>query len=454
MTPGRDNGIVRILDENGMHCGMGILVRPSMVVTCAHVVNLALGKAMLSRERPVDSSRIRVAFPIVRNQPERQASIVGWSAPVGAPINDLCLLQLHGSAPPEAGTAIIADLRETVLDQDQLSVFGFAPNNDVGRHVEAHFVGRANAAWVQIDSASEAGAFIEPGFSGAAVWDHEHQCAIGIVVARQDDPGIRTAYMLSASHVLDFAEEIPCERRSLPDRFSAWWTIYAITLFFVLLFHFLAERSAEFPAFLSLGGGNKIMAGYYGLNLGAVFIPPFIWMTIAFARSRREHPWWMRIPELGRFGVPARPSRRRLTTILSLLFLVLWPLWEQGHFLLRLHKQGEVYIYRSALNDEYKDIEKKFPGTRCFMPSVHYCTHPEAELYGTAKTGIKNDQYYLENMYHYGDRSYKIPASATFFPIWQPVLLIGLTILCGVRAAVLGRTIFRPAERSRDRSLT
>jgi len=445
-----DAGIVRILDGDGRHVGMGFLVRPTMAVTCAHVVNLALGRDAASTGQPQADNHVTVVFPIVRGQPQTRAVVERWSAPGHSPVDDICVLRLCDPAPPDAGIAILADIRRIPLGRDPLSVFGYPLGHDIGRHIEARFMSRANAAWVQIDGASGTGAFVEPGFSGGAVWNQTHECGVGMVVARQEDPAIRIAYMLGAAQILRFAPEVPGERRDLSASFPSLWTIGGSLLSVALLFHFLATQYGEFPAALSFGFGNKALAGFWGLHIAAFLLPPFLWMQATFARGFREHPWWMRVPGFGTLGSTPRPTRLRSTAVASLVLLTWWPFWELGHFARSLHTRGDVYLYRSAFTEDYQDIEARFPGTYCDMPSVHYCTHPEAGLYSLARTGVRADQSYWSNMYHYGDRTGANRASVTVFPILQPAILMLLTGLCAFLGAMTTWLVFRPSRRTQS----
>ena len=63
--------IVGIIGPAGRAVGVGALVGPREVVTCAHVVNAALGREPRSQEPPAE--RVTVAFAVAR----RRGSCVG-----------------------------------------------------------------------------------------------------------------------------------------------------------------------------------------------------------------------------------------------------------------------------------------------------------------------------------------------------------------------------------------
>ncbi len=55
--------VVTLLTAAGQPAGAGFLAGPGQIVTCAHVVNVALGRDRRSQEMPTQS--IRVEFPLL-----------------------------------------------------------------------------------------------------------------------------------------------------------------------------------------------------------------------------------------------------------------------------------------------------------------------------------------------------------------------------------------------------
>lgn len=437
---GPDAGIVRIWSGgSSTHCGMGILVRPNLVVTCSHVVNLAIGRDILAGCEPAKDSRVRVSFPIVADEPRQTARIHSWSDPSISLLNDVCVLILEDEAPVEAGIAIMADITGMRLDNDRLSVFGFPASSDLGQHVDAEFKGQANAAWVQIDANSSSKVFIQPGFSGGAVWNREHECVVGMVVARQKEREV--AYMLSARQLANRRDQVPIEKNSLSKWFSGSWTVFATGLFLLLLGHFIAERYDAFPDYLSFGFGNKVIASHYGMHIGAVLLPFFLWRCLSFCGAFRHHDWWMRIPQFGALRPAiAQPCRTRSAAIVTLVILIGVQLYMQGHFVRRWHKEGIVYIYLTSLPSHQANPGAKIPGVECFGDSVKLCTHIAAGRYSIVPgTELK----YFDNTYHFGDLQAKNPNSVTFFPIFQPIAVIFLSILSAALGILIIIRVFQ-----------
>lgn len=86
--------------------GLGLLVGADQVVTCAHVVNAAMGRGLLEQERPDGSVLVQVEFPLLPTMPVRLARVVAWTAPRGrAGGDDIAGLVLSEPAPSGAEPA-------------------------------------------------------------------------------------------------------------------------------------------------------------------------------------------------------------------------------------------------------------------------------------------------------------------------------------------------------------
>ncbi len=99
-----DAGLARILDARSMPRGMGFLLTRSLLVTCAHVVNAALGRDDYDDRAIPDDARITVTFPLAQSvalgEPprlevaRRSGRIVRFVPPVDLPNADIALLEL------------------------------------------------------------------------------------------------------------------------------------------------------------------------------------------------------------------------------------------------------------------------------------------------------------------------------------------------------------------------
>ncbi len=449
-------GIVQIQTPGNEQAGMGFLVSPKLIVTCGHVVNLGIGANIGCKTPPPRDATVSVLFPMVAQRPVAKSTVLRWRAPGGSPLDDIALLQLAEDAPPKAGITILADIVCQTLDRDPLSVFGVQPGRTLGQMVEAKFVGKASAAWVQIDAAGTNDLFIAPGYSGAAVWDHVHQAAVGMTVRRHSDPEVDVAYMIPTREITSFLPEIPFEKREAGSMFSRAWTFYAPIMFLFVLLHFLADRIGQFPEFLSLGLGNRAMANFVGMHLTLPLLAILLWMLSTFAISFREHPWWMRVPKFGRTASPERPCATRLAAAASLILFVAAPLYAQVHFFRRFHEEGNSYIYVGDTFG-YTEVDFTSKGLRCSVnqanPLCEYAVDGRYQL-AQPKAGTAAKGGYWQNAYHFGDLvGEQPPRSFTFFPILQPVFVAFLTFVAAIWAGRTFWLVFRPSRsRARPRS--
>ncbi len=173
------------------NAGMGIVVGPRHVLTCAHVANTAARQPVDAAARP--GQKISVVFPLSASARPAEGCLVAWH-PMGAgTVGDIAVLELEAEVLTDVGVARFA--REA-LDGHRLMVFGFRAGNEQGNYVEARFMGRTEAGRVQIDGTSVLGVFIREGYSGAAVWDTVNEAVVGMVSAANVNPADRVAYMI------------------------------------------------------------------------------------------------------------------------------------------------------------------------------------------------------------------------------------------------------------------
>jgi hypothetical protein len=101
---GKDAGIAKILkrDGSGRHGGMAIMIDRRHVVTCAHVVNAALGLPIEAVAKPTEP--VPVAFPLWTRRDTINGRLVAWH-PIGCgSVEDVAVLELEADAPVEIGT--------------------------------------------------------------------------------------------------------------------------------------------------------------------------------------------------------------------------------------------------------------------------------------------------------------------------------------------------------------
>src|SRR5438270_4256577 len=96
--------LARILDRAGNIVGGAFLVTDRELITCAHVVNLALGFSPSATEQP--SAELEISFVNHPTAIPTSARILDWH-PIGDTVEDIAILQLTHPAGPKVRPAVI-----------------------------------------------------------------------------------------------------------------------------------------------------------------------------------------------------------------------------------------------------------------------------------------------------------------------------------------------------------
>src|SRR5688500_152622 len=98
--------IARVLDADGRAVGLAFAVAGRSLLTCAHVVNSALGRDQREPTRP-DGGRITVEFPFDGAPSTLEAEVAGWAPRAGQPFDryDVAHLTIGGELP--AGVPVL-----------------------------------------------------------------------------------------------------------------------------------------------------------------------------------------------------------------------------------------------------------------------------------------------------------------------------------------------------------
>lgn len=195
-------------EDSTIPSGAGFLISDSNVLTCAHVVNASLGRALDSQATPDKS--VRLFFLADPNGPLIKAAVQNkdhWRPP-GLPMPDgesadIAILTLSQPAPTMATKAPLR-YRKT-LNGKEFSVFGFPENWDFGQSQPGMIGASDLLGRFELRPNSNLPDFIRPGFSGAPVVYEspatKRASVLGMVVSARKDAQDKTAYMIPVQHL-------------------------------------------------------------------------------------------------------------------------------------------------------------------------------------------------------------------------------------------------------------
>jgi len=208
--------------EEGSPIGGGILVGPSTVLTCAHVVATALGIGTIGDIIPAPERCVRIRFTHASDPAGRRAAVRAdrWFPPgpggdADPGVGDLALLDLLDESP--AAARAVASFLSGAQPGDVVYAFGLPLGHDEqsGGWASGTLAGRQASGWIQIDCLAT-GYRIQPGFSGAAAWSDVHDAVVGMIVAAERSSDTRVAWMIPAAYVGELCPEIAVEATRTP----------------------------------------------------------------------------------------------------------------------------------------------------------------------------------------------------------------------------------------------
>lgn len=189
--------LVRLRGGGGDVVGAGFFVESSVVCTCAHVVAAALGLPEDVQERPAGE----VHLDVYEDGSKLVAEVVegGW-VPARAgeddgsgELVDLALLRIVGQGDPRSGMPARLLMPGPRVGHP-FSALGFAGGEPAG--VWAHGETRERRANGSVQLLSKGGVRIQPGFSGAPVWDAQERAVVGMVVSSWREAAALTAFII------------------------------------------------------------------------------------------------------------------------------------------------------------------------------------------------------------------------------------------------------------------
>ncbi|MGH3872998.1 MAG: hypothetical protein ACRDSR_16080 [Pseudonocardiaceae bacterium] len=225
----REGFVVRVLRVgSAVPAGVGLVVGDRHVLTCAHVVNTALGRAQRDQEAPGAQVRVQVDFPVLgepEGAPLRSCRVAVWVPPPASGVTggDVAGLVLVGEdLPAGAGPARLAEL--VGVREAEVDLFGYpgeSPRRD-GAWARCRLGGVVGGGMIQLDAGSEAAFRAQPGYSGspAVVVDGVGDAVVGMLAVASRDDNVRDAYAIPVARLVDAWPEVlesvpPCPYRGL-----------------------------------------------------------------------------------------------------------------------------------------------------------------------------------------------------------------------------------------------
>ncbi|WDD36064.1 trypsin-like peptidase domain-containing protein (plasmid) [Nostoc sp. UHCC 0926] len=184
--------------------GTGFLIAPGYVLTCAHVVlqanNVDADNFTNDKYKKQPETEIYLDFPVLASGQKINAKVVVW-LPYNLENGDVAVLKLLTPHPQEAKPMPLVEVSRAEVENDKHSVYGFGKSPAGGRsdayRPKANVAGGRFQLCKYGDPNDET---IQPGFSGAPVWNDSRQCVIGMVatatVANDKEEKQNTAYAI------------------------------------------------------------------------------------------------------------------------------------------------------------------------------------------------------------------------------------------------------------------
>jgi WD40 repeat protein len=211
MTGTREGFTVRIQRSgSAVPAGVGFVVDDTHIITCAHVVNTAMGRDQRAQEKPDPRVRIEVEFPMLGDAsggPSRSCAVQAWAPPPasGASGGDIAGLVLVGEGLPAlAGPARITN--STAVRDVMTGVFGYPgdpPRQTNGAWAELRLRGAVGGGVIQLDGDSGSAIRAQPGYSGSpiVVATEDGDAVLGMLAAVSSNGEARDAYAIPVSEL-------------------------------------------------------------------------------------------------------------------------------------------------------------------------------------------------------------------------------------------------------------
>jgi WD40 repeat protein len=222
----REGFTVRLLCSGSViPAGVGFVIGDRQIITCAHVVNTALGRGKRTQGNPGSDVRIQIEFPMLGDSngaPLRSCMVGAWVPPPSSGVSggDVAGLVLVGEGlPTRAGAARMID-PASVRDL-AVSVFGYPgdpPRRENGAWSAQLLRGAVGGGLIQLDADNSSAIRAQPGYSGspAVVSDAVGDAVVGMLTIASGDQDIRDAYAIPVPQLVAAWPELLADRTIPP----------------------------------------------------------------------------------------------------------------------------------------------------------------------------------------------------------------------------------------------
>lgn len=350
-------------EKQNNSCGAGVALRGNLVLTCAHVIIDALG---WNNKAEMPDQIVRLDFPISEHARKQfSARVIFWDPRLEDPNsgeftgNDLAGLEIVELLPDEIAQVSLKIIHD--FWEHPASAFGFKAMSrvsDFGGWTKNTLLKPGVNGWVQMESDSKKGDYIEVGFSGTPVWDEKEKSCVGIIVAVKGGENKRISYMIPTSKIAKLWKDLPIEA---PQKTTKS----------------LRESSLLFPYCVDRGQQKNDLEKLWKMN-ALQFPHPMV--AILHGDSEQSHDTFVDrafeefIPALCK----AKPAAKERLD---------WPVYLKSTKDLEAEltqQMSEIFLRREGTREEVQDNIAKFK-----LPVVIYMEMQAEEWKGSKKEALK-----------------------------------------------------------------
>ena len=211
-----ERAIARLLRPDGEPAGLAFLTRARHLMTCAHVVNAALGRPLRTSEAPGPVALwLELPFGGGRDDHVRlRATVVSWLADQGSfERHDVAALQIDENLPAGVQILALADIDPV----GPVQMWGPSGERQLSGHVSGILMGLVDKSRLQVDQKLRGIFRVRSGFSGGPVWQPSTGKVVGILQAFGADEDATDVYVLGSDLIVEADRDLPDQDRAVSE---------------------------------------------------------------------------------------------------------------------------------------------------------------------------------------------------------------------------------------------